>query len=72
MPQTLSITLDTDNAAFGAYPAQEVERILARVTEQVRDEQGTSGTVSRPIRDTNGNTVGEWTWVHDAPEWATD
>lgn len=58
---TITITINTDNAAFEPEPADEVERILRRLANDVRDifqdvlEDGFS------LRDINGNTVGSVT-----------
>lgn len=59
-----TITLNTDNAAFDTDdedvtgPAiAEVQRVLAKVAEQISDPSASGGKV----RDSNGNTVCTWT-----------
>ena len=51
----LSIEFNTDNAAFDS-DYEEVERIL----EDLKASVGLNG--NGPIRDINGNTVGQWSW----------
>lgn len=46
----------TDNAAFEDCPATEAARILRVIADKL--EQGES--FGGPIRDTNGNTIGQW------------
>ena len=61
----LSIEFNTDNAAFhpyrygsNAYQAEpEISRILIIVVDQLAN-----GTTEAPIRDSNGNTIGQWSW----------
>ena len=62
----LSIEFNTDNAAFhpfegdgsNAYQAEpEISRILIIVVDQL-----VNGTTEAPIRDSNGNTIGQWSW----------
>ena len=69
----LKIEFDTDSAAFNPcegdrdtssdkyevfYPSlDEVDSVLAVVFKQLE-----SGKTSAPIRDTNGNTIGQWSW----------
>jgi hypothetical protein len=55
-PTMLTITIETDNAAFQDDPAGELAHILGKVAE--RAPMTAEGTVS----DTNGNTVGAWAW----------
>jgi hypothetical protein len=56
----IKIEIDTDNDAFGDEPAIEVERILAKLAEEI----GFNGLEKYaqadgiPLRDYNGNTVG--------------
>ena len=67
----LKIEFDTDSAAFNPfegdrdtssdkheifYPSlDEIDSVLAVVFKQLQ-----SGKSSAPIRDTNGNTIGQW------------
>ena len=59
----VSIEFNTDNAAFdddcaGHRPSDyEISRILRSVVDQMAE-----GTTEARIRDSNGNTVGEWSW----------
>ena len=49
------IAFEMDNAAFGESYAFEVDRILNRVMEQVRE-----GSDGNAVMDCNGNKVGSW------------
>ena len=49
----IRMLIDTQNAAFGDYPNDEVARILQRLSEQIAD-----GDFPVKLIDTNGNTVG--------------
>ena len=53
----LSIEFDTDNAAFSDYPVDEIHRIFIEIRERIMDE-----AVGGIIRDSNGNTIGQWSW----------
>ena len=61
MPE-FSLTFRMNNAAFVDDPAGEVARILREVAGNV--ERGEGFTIGenemRPIRDSNGNRVGEY------------
>jgi hypothetical protein len=57
---TFTLTLKCDNAAFTeTYPRHEIARILTKLASDLRDgkvdDQG-------KLRDTNGNTVGEYAY----------
>lgn len=63
-----TITLNTDNAAFDTEDSAvtgpalaEVQRVLAKVAEQISDPSACGGKV----RDSNGNTVCTWTSEED-------
>lgn len=60
----IRIEFDTDSAAFD-YDAGmfEVKEVLSRVVNTIeRDSFG-------PIRDSNGNRIGKWSWLfNDDPE----
>jgi len=60
----LTITIDMDNAAFDGSPDLEVEYILTAMMMPdnfpASPEPGDGGT----LRDSNGNTVGEWN-IHE-------
>lgn len=58
---TFTLTVNTDNAAFEPQPGQELWRILSTLGRRVVDESPAG--FEHPIRDTNGNTVGTWTWT---------
>ena len=53
----IKIKFDTDNAAFGELPEIEVRKILQEIGEAV-----IVGVTDGPCRDSNGNTVGRWSW----------
>jgi len=59
-------TIDTDNAAFTDDPVNEVERVLnyGLGAMKVRYQGGVD---DGPLRDTNGNTVGEWRFDDPVP-----
>ena len=49
----IRMLIDTQNAAFGDYPNDEVARILQRLSEQIAD-----GDFPVKLIAPNGNTVG--------------
>jgi hypothetical protein len=53
----ITITINTDNAAFNGDPAPEVARILYAFAHQLSD--GLMNLAPRKLRDINGNTVGQ-------------
>lgn len=62
MGYTLTLTLDTSNAAFGDEPGAEVARILRRVADAA--ERGGYSPSDDPyyLHDANGNNVGCVDW----------
>lgn len=59
----VKINIHTDNAAFeGEFYSMEVSMILSQLAERIRDF-GLNDNGSIPLRDSNGNRVGEL--VHD-------
>jgi hypothetical protein len=48
-------TIDMNNSAFASAPTLELERILSKIRDQVRD-----GVTASKVLDDNGNTVGRW------------
>ncbi len=54
----ITITINTDNAAFGEYPGEEVARILRKAAQRVED----NGPSDFPLMDYNGNRVGGLDW----------
>lgn len=56
-PTTFVLTVGVESAAFADNPAPELQRILARVAEQL---DGYPLQQEGVIRDVNGNTVGVW------------
>jgi hypothetical protein len=56
----LTIAFDTDNASFEADPSFETWNVLRRLAGKFLDAHVASG--SGPVQDTNGNTIGTWTW----------
>ncbi|AXH46919.1 hypothetical protein I5G67_gp083 [Mycobacterium phage Aminay] len=53
-----TLTINTDGAAFEDLPQAEVARILRELAERVGYGSDDDGST---VRDSNGNTVGEWT-----------
>lgn len=51
---TLTIIIETDNAAFEDRPATEISRILRRIAADYAHD----GTTAPTIKYLNGNTVG--------------
>ena len=51
----MEIQFDTDNAAFADCGEYEAAQILESIARRLRD-----GERSGLIRDTNGNSIGEW------------
>lgn len=61
-----TLKINTDNAAFGdteTAAADEVVTILRFIASRME-----YGTMSAPIRDTNGNTVGQYALEHEPLE----
>jgi hypothetical protein len=56
-----TLTIQTDNAAFGDEPSYELARILAEVASRVG-----GGELAGTVRDENGNTVGRFTLTLNA------
>jgi len=60
----VTITINTDNAAFGETPcdkAQEVSLILSKLADSIFSYDGWN-LDNQILRDTNGNKVGEVVW----------
>lgn len=59
---TVTITINTDNAAFREHGAHAGAAEVARLLRDSADEIEALGlrTDSASLRDYNGNTVGEW------------
>jgi hypothetical protein len=55
----ITITINTDNAAFENYAAGEVSHILAQLARDVRDKDLKRDVDGLKLRDGNGNTVGK-------------
>jgi len=56
MEGTLTITIDLENDAFqDAYGNLEIASILERIVREYK----TDTAIERPLRDFNGNTVGQ-------------
>lgn len=56
---SFSLTINTDNDAFGDNPELEISRILEKLSEDIVDEP----TEEFTLRDANGNKVGKVTWI---------
>lgn len=54
-----TLTIETDGAAFGEHPEQEIARILQRVRDVLQRTQGLTG-YSANLFDINGNNCGSW------------
>jgi hypothetical protein len=54
---TLTITIETDNAAFAEDPHEETCRILRRLVAHI---EGNGINEPLTLRDVNGNTVGRY------------
>lgn len=54
-----TLTIQTDNAAFGDRPALELSRILREISEYLTRWETFPGV--EHVRDINGNAVGYWT-----------
>ena len=58
----ITITIDTNNAAFDGNPSIEVARLLRKLAGMVEDSYDFSGSIPRLfLRDVNGNTCGNLT-----------
>ena len=53
----LSIEFETENAAFVDAPVTEIRKILREIGEATF-----YGVTEGPCQDSNGNTVGRWSW----------
>lgn len=63
-----TLEIDMDNAAFSEFPYLELHRILVDVAERfathdLRNFGSSSLTYTQPVRDYNGNRVGEATVI---------
>ena len=56
----ITITINTDNAAFEDDPHSEVASILESIASDMRDERDMRWSKEK-IRDSNGNTCGSIT-----------
>ncbi|MCK5610709.1 hypothetical protein KAR91_53040 [Candidatus Pacearchaeota archaeon] len=54
----ITITINTDNAAFEGAEVEEVSRILSEIAWKIEDDASID---DMSIRDINGNTVGHLT-----------
>jgi len=60
----ITITINTDNAAFSDWPEDEVASILDKLSYKLR-EDGADAVDDLPLKDYNGNTVGKVTLSDD-------
>lgn len=62
---TFSIAIETDNAAFGDDPTHETARILTQLAYRLQNNAYPldGGPAGAPMIDSNGNTVGSWTYA---------
>ena len=63
----ITITIDTDGAAFGRYTEGEIVRLLNMVSANVRD-YGLSEIDAMTLRDYNGDTCGHVTVSEEPTE----
>lgn len=64
-----TLSFKTDNSAFEFNPVAVTADVLFQVARSVaRAEVGPGDEVSGHIRDTNGNTIGKWTYEVDERE----
>ena len=56
-PQHISVKFCTDNAAFDDNAGPEINQAFSKVMIAI-SRGDTEGT----IKDTNGNTIGQWSW----------
>ncbi|KKK71010.1 hypothetical protein LCGC14_2918260 [marine sediment metagenome] len=54
---TFTMSIESTNAAFEDEGAEEVTRILRHVADQIKD-----GYTVGPVLDSNGNSVGVWSF----------
>jgi len=52
------LNFDMENSAFDEDQSYEVQRILKKVSEQVKN-----GFEDGEIKDSNGNKIGEWSMI---------
>jgi len=60
---TLSLSIDTENAAFDGNGSNEISRILTKLAEDIAN-----GVEYPSIRDINGNTVGKCEYTKSTSE----
>ena len=53
----LKIEFNTDNAAFDDNRIEEIDSVLATFFKQLE-----KGWTWGPLKDSNGDTVGQWRW----------
>jgi hypothetical protein len=57
---TFKLSINMENDAFAENPGEEVARILRDVANRVEGHPHFSKGHSQPLRDANGNTVGNF------------
>jgi len=57
------IEISTDNAAFDGDPGNELAFILRKIADAVADGMSPKDYFTKPVRDTNGNTVGKYSFI---------
>lgn len=58
-----TVTIKTDNAAFDPDPGREVATILRNIATRVEQGMTAGNYFTKPISDTNGNTVGKFIYT---------
>jgi hypothetical protein len=59
----MKLEIATDNAAFGEEPGQELALILREIANHLEAGMNPKAYFTAPIRDTNGNTVGKYSYI---------
>jgi len=62
----INISFHTNNAAFEDNFLMEVTRVTHNIKEAILDGENTT-TISRPLKDVNGNRIGVISISHDVP-----
>ena len=57
------VVFSTDNAAFVAFPDEEISRILREIADRI-EVQGMGANEPVRVRDINGNRVGFWNYSY--------
>ena len=61
----ITVTINTDNAAFEGQEDYETARILRKLADNIEQAHGPANCDGMKLRDYNGNTVGEFEVKND-------